>query len=716
MFVSTGKTVFEEITNDIVHNDPQILQGDTLQQRCTFHTGRGSITKIKAGYTVEIPGLLNGTPFIVAERDDEIPSGYNRLGYEINGSDSVVPGEFLTGTTEDREAGLLMAGTINGDQAVTVHNQHGYTLIAKKVWSDAAFMDDHDEIYFAVYRKGDGDSLSLIDGSVRQLGKTGTSLSWFFPDLEAGKNLNDYVVYEVMLNVPDGSTLTVDSSGKVTGYTTVSGDTNAITEGNIIRIKEGGVLTAGGTSNEHGYSASMEYVAGYSREVLTPGADGKYPNVRTDTVSNSRPGIKIVKTDMNGVPLEGAGFTFSNQNSLTKTFISDENGLVVVAYLLPDTNYLLTESDAPYGYRSLIDSLTIRVGEDGTVYVNGSATDPENGYYTVSQVLNPTATNMPTVTIKNQGVALKAVKIDSDSGRPLSDVKFALYKEVFATTGGMPDPTRPMPDYTPMEGYEALFTDDDGVIPKIVLKNAENPDGLPAGHYYLREEETPAGYVSLGIDIRINLSSSGQVTIQSAKRPAQAGKDWVIGDVPQNVASIDQISDSLLQITLKNTPKDPVRIKKVEMLSGKSLTGVKFELYRSNQVDEDGLPKKGETPVIEGTTDANGILLLGGLEGLYFLYETETLPGYSLLPGAIRIQSSAETNNVTAFLSGTRYLECKKITENGNTVWQIKVENSNGYELPQTGGRGTALFTAIGAILSGTAGAILTLKKRKEYA
>ena len=713
-FVSTGKTVFGEITDDIVDYDPEILLGDTLQQRCTFHTGRGSVSRIKAGYIVEIPGLLNGTPFIVAERDDEIPSGYNRLGYQTETS-GFVPGVLLTNTTEDREAGLLMAGTINGDQAVTVHNQHGYTLIAKKVWSDAAFMENHDEIYFAVYLKDDSGALSLIDGSVRQLGKTGTSLSWFFPDLEEGKNLNNYVVYEVMLKVPEGSSLVVDSSGKVTGYTTVSGDTTAITEENLIRIKEGDVLTAGGQSNEHGYSASMKYVAGYSREVLEPRTDGKYPNVRTDTVTNSRPGIKIVKTDINGVPLEGAGFTFSNQNSLTKTFISDENGLVVVAYLLPDTNYLLTESDAPYGYRALIDSLTIRVDGDGTVLVNDSADNPENGYYTVTQVQNPTAANMPTITIKNQGFTLKAVKIDSASGRPLSGVKFALYKEVFATTGGMPDPKRPMPDYTPMEGYKELITDSNGVIPKIVLKNAENPDGLPAGHYYLREVETPAGYVSLGIDIRINLSSSGQVTIQSAERTA-AGEDWLIDDVSSDIAEIKSISDSLLQITLKNTPKDPVRIKKVEMLSGNPLTGVKFELYRSNQVGEDGLPKQGETPAIEGTTDANGILTLGGLEGLYFLYETETLPGYNLLSGPIQIQSSAESDNVTAFLSGTGYLECKKITENGNTVWQIKVENSTGYELPQTGGRGTALFTALGGIMTATAGAILTHRKRKGNA
>ena len=120
--------------------------------------------------------------------------------------------------------------------------------------------------------------------------------------------------------------------------------------------------------------------------------------------------------------------------------------------------------------------------------------------------------------------------------------------------------------------------------------------------------------------------------------------------------------------------------------------------------------------MIAGTTDANGILTLGGLEGLYFLFETETLTGYNLLPGPIQIQSSAESDNVTAFLSGTGYLECKKIKESGNTVWQIKVENSTGYELPQTGGAGTVLFTVLGGIMTATAGAILTLRKRKEHA
>lgn len=729
-FVSTGKKVFSEITDDLVNNDPAILLGDTLQQRCTFHTGRGSVTRIKAGYTVEIPGLLNGTPFVVLERDGEIPSGYNRLGYEANDSGTVVTGELLTTTTEGKESSLLMAGTINGDQSVTVHNQHGYSLMAKKVWSDAAFMTDHDEIYFAVYLK-DGDALTLIPDSVRQLGKKGTSLSWFFPELAEGKSLNDYEVYEVMLKVPEGSTLgavTVDGNGKVSGYMTVDGDvetSQGITEANIIRIEEGETLIAGGTSNEHGYSASMEYVAGYSREVLVPGADGEYPNTRTDTVTNSRPGIKIVKTDDNDAephPLEGGVFTLSrsndgssNDDSSTKTFTSDENGLVVVAYLLPDTEYLLTESTAPYGYQALIDKVTIKVDVNGVVYVNGSNAGPENGYYTITQVATPTATNMPTVTIKNKDVRLKAVKIDSYTERPLAGVTFALYKEEYASTNGLPDPNRPMPDYTPMEGYEELVTDADGVIPRIKLKNADNPDGLPAGSYYLREKDAPAGYMSLGVDIRITISLTGEVTIQSAKRPEREGQDWAIGTISSDIAEIRTV-DGALQITVKNTPNDPIRIKKVDMVTGSILAGVSFDLYRSSQV-EDGKPRQNETPVLSGTTDEKGILNLGGLEGLYFLFETETLPGYNLLTGPITIQVDADNNTVTAQSGINGPLVCKKVKDDGGKdVWQITVENSAGVELPASGGPGTNLLYLLGSALVLFAGTVLVIARRRGWA
>ncbi len=703
-FVSTGKTDFDEITDDIVNNNPDILLGDTLQQRCTFYTGRGSISQIKADYIVEIPDLMNGTPFIVVERDNEIPAGYNRLGYTLNysalNSDTV-----MTEQTEDSETSSLIAGTIQGSQSVTVHNQHGYTLTVNKVWSDAAFMENHDHIYFAVYLKGEGGTSTLVPNSVRQLGRTSTSLNWFFPELAEGKNLNDYEVYEVALTVPEGGALTVDSSRRVSGYT------------DITKIEEGGTLIAGGKSNEHGYSASMEYTASYSREVLTVGTNGKYPNTRTDTVYNSRAGLKIVKTDTKDKALEGAVFTLSKKGEADPTkikrFVSDETGLIAVAYLKPDTEYTLTETFAPCGYEALIHQLTIRVNEQGKVFIDNSETNPENGYYTVTQVENPTAANMPVVSIRNQDYTLKAVKIDSYTGNPMQGVTFALYKEVYVSTNGIPDPTRPRPDYTPMEGYESLVTKADGTIPGIVLKNSANPNGLTAGNYYLREVETPAGYIAMDSDIRISISSTGQVTLESAVRPTQSGKDWTIGTVSSNVAEIGQNSDGSLQITVKNTPKDPVRIRKLDMGTGNTpLAGVKFELYKSGQIDSaSGLPAEGETPVFTGTTDENGILNLGGLEGLYFLYETETLPGYILLSGPVQIVTYE--NSVMASLNSAT-LNCKKVKDgNGKDVWEITVYNSSGYELPSTGGPGTTLLTVLGGVLIALAGVLLVIRQKR---
>ena len=173
----------------------------------------------------------------------------------------------------------------------------------------------------------------------------------------------------------------------------------------------------------------------------------------------------------------------------------------------------------------------------------------------------------------------------------------------------------------------------------------------------------------------------------------------------------------IMQITVKNTPKDPVRIKKLEMGTTHVLEGVGFDLYKISQIGDNGLPREGETPVVSGHTDEYGLLLLGGLEEntSYYLFETEALPGYNMLTGPVVI-TTAGPNTINASLNNTPLTRRQETDENGNTVWEITVYNSTGYELPSTGGRGTALFTAVGGIMTAAAGAILTLKRRKERA
>ena len=687
-FVSTGKTTFSELSTV----KPEGEWKSEAEQATFYSSPGGAIDNIKAGYSVEIPGLMAGTPYYIEERSDEIPAGYYLIDYTTT-----------TGAYSSENQGAKgSSGSIAADdtnRTVTVHNQHGYGLVVNKIWSDAAFMESHDDIYFGVYLD-DG----LVENSVRRLHHPATSVNWFFPELADGKTLKDYLVYELELTAEEGGITVDETTGAVSGYS------------GITKKDQDSSIDVGGISNEHGYSVSYSYTVGYDRQVLTEEEIANKINSRTDTVTNSRPGIKFMKTDLHGNVLEGARFVLTDGDKITKTFTSDESGLIVVAYLENNKVYTLTETSAPYGYLTLISSVTVEKRiEDGktVVYVNGSPLDDTNGFYTVTQVGEPTADNMPTVTIKNKAYTLQAVKEDSYSNEAMAGVKFALYKEVNEAGTG-----NPMPDYYPMSGYENLVTDENGIIPKIAMKNSEKPTGLTAGTYYLREVETPSGYNSLGIYLRIIISETGEISLQSATRPSQSGS-WTFGEVSDSLATVAYIEAAgIMQITVKNTPKDPVRIKKMEMLSEtKVLAGVGFNLYKISQIGDNHLPRDGEIPIVSGHTDENGLLLLIGLEEntSYYLFETEALPGYNMLTGPVMI-TTAGKNTVSASLNGTP-LTCVKVQdENNNDVWEITVYNSTGYALPSTGGIGTALFTALGGIMAATAGAILTLKRRREPA
>ena len=697
-FVSTGKTLFSELST-------QKAAGEWKSEadKATFYTSPGGmIDNIKADYTIEIPGLMAGTLYYIEERAEETPSGYNLIGY------TTTEGAYSAGTQITGEnSGVIK--TSDENRTVSVHNQHGYGLVADKDWSDAPFMASHEDIYFGVYLDG-----SLLEDSVRQLHYPATSINWFFPELAVNKTLNDYQVYELELTPNADGSISVDpDTGVVSGSYTV------------IKKEENESINVGGISNEHGYSVSYSYTVSYDRQKLSTQDIANKVHSRTDTISNSRPGIKFVKTDLGGNPLAGAKFVLTDESgTVRKTFTSSEDGLIVVAYLENDKVYTLTETAAPYGYQTLVSSITIKkCVENGVTkvyvnneYVNGAVTDTDGtDLYKVVQVDDPTADNMPTITIRNKDYTLKAVKVDAYSNEPMKDVKFALYKEVYETIGGVPDHDYPMPDYNPMDGYESLTTDADGVIPGIFMKNYQTPGGLTAGTYYLREE-TPSGYNSLGSDIRITISDTGVVTLQSATRPAQSGH-WTFGDVSESIATV-AYSEGIMLITVKNTPKDPVRIKKLEMgTTDKVLEGVGFALYKIGQIGDDGLPRSGEESVKSDSTDKDGILLLDGLEEntSYYLYETQALPGYNMLTAPVVI-TTAGPNTINASLNGTP-LNCQRVTDtNGNYVWEITVYNSTGYELPSTGGSGTSLNYLLGIMLTAFAGFGLVMRKRRRVA
>ena len=158
--------------------------------------------------------------------------------------------------------------------------------------------------------------------------------------------------------------IAVDIEGNIIGYS------------DVYPIHEGGTLTVGGTPVGGTHQDGYEYDVHYEQGEQTTHNE----NVRTDKVTNSRPGIELYKTDWEGTNLQGAVFTLKDSDEkdvAASKYTSDETGLITIAYLNAGT-YTLQETEVPKGYTVLDHPITIIVNEDGltsreAVYAGGDA-------------------------------------------------------------------------------------------------------------------------------------------------------------------------------------------------------------------------------------------------------------------------------------------------------------------------------------------------------
>ena len=460
-FVSIGKDNYGDLT-------------EAEKLAVTFQTSmNGAISKIPAEYKIEVRDLMVGTKFRVEERESEMPEGYSFIRYEREGNSYITNGEAIN------------AGTIreNESPAVEVHNRRGFGLTVKKVWSDASFMENHGDVYFAVFVND-----SLIPGTVRRMKSPSTSLYYYFDSLNDGTTIDDYAIREVKLN---GSDYTVNaSSGAVTLNSTQA-----------VPIEEGGKISVTAKSKEDGTTKLYDYAVSYTEPEIKGSAEG-IRNLRTDTVINSRHGIRLMKKDWSGNALSGAEFTLTDASGSAigaGTYTSDSEGLITIAYINVDTEYTLTETKTPSGYHGMQEALKFRLNsDDNTVEIISG----EEGYYELAQA---SGDDMASITVRNRAFTLKAVKqgirIDG-SEENLSGVHFALHREVDV------DGTVSM-DFDPMTGYEDLVTNANGVIPQI-------DQSLAPGTYYLKEKEAAAGYEKLVNVIRFTVTQTGAVILTDA--------------------------------------------------------------------------------------------------------------------------------------------------------------------------------------------------------
>ena len=165
--------------------------------------------------------------------------------------------------------------------------------------------------------------------------------------------------------------------------------------------------------------------------------------------------------------------------------------------------------------------------------------------------------------------------------------------------------------------------------------------------------------------------------------------------------------------------------------NGGNLRNVKFKLH--NDTDDcyiiaeqkDGIyyAKGFTTKKADATTfvpNSSGHIVVKGLEDdAYSLTEIATDKGYVLLKDAIKIVIKTTENGQcekcgAKLLTASATVNGKGVTmSEGNAVVPLTVVNNPGFDLPQTGGYGTWMFTIGGVALLGTA-AFIVIRSRKH--
>ena len=646
-FISIGKTNYADLTPE-------------ERKAVTFNTSmNGSITKIPAFYTVEVRGILAGTQYRLEERPGEVPDGYSYRDYTKD----------ETARIEDRRGvpGVVDTVVADKDPHVDVNNLKGWGLRVNKIWTDKEFMSGRDATYFAVFTD-DGSSLTLVDGSVRQLKYGEESLYWYYRPLPVtGVPFDNYEIREVKLTNP-----VVDEEGNV------SYDSLEI-------LGDGASFELNGTQKGESTPDTFRYTVLYDKGTVEQGS-----NVRTDKATNNRPGIVLRKESWSaegehGAPLEGATFTLKDSRGETiGTFASDETGLITVAFLGDDTNYTLTETSAPQGYHGLEGPMTIRLNEGTDIKVSGI----DSKYY----VLEQNEGSPPTLTIKNRPYQLKVVKEGEQSDGsigPLSNVHFELHRET--TQGGIT-----IMDPAVLEGYEDLVSGSDGTIPQL-------DNTLTARVYYLKEIAALGGYDLLS-PVRFQITPAGAVVLTP--------HDNV------EIRSEEQSDDTLLYtITLTNRlSAAPVAVKKVsyDNTAGteEPLGDVGFTVYRA---ERDGSSyRKGEKLYDWISAQDTGMLFDGSLQrGAYLLEEkpATTPDGYHCLTGLVWIEVSASDVNA-GYLETSGIETVVRVDKTDPAHPVVIIRNTTGVELPMTGGPGTTALYMIGALLLAVSAVGLIARRR----
>lgn len=132
----------------------------------------------------------------------------------------------------------------------------------------------------------------------------------------------------------------------------------------------------------------------------------------------------------------------------------------------------------------------------------------------------------------------------------------------------------------------------------------------------------------------------------------------------------------------------------------------KYSLVDKTEVQTDVTTSKTVTAFV----DSNGFLVIEGLcDGDYTITETKAPPGYTGITSSITFSISS-----TPDLTGPHWkVDGTETTPDGTILHSVEVTNTQGINLPTTGGIGTVIFYVTGGILL-LGGAVMLLRKKEQ--
>lgn len=297
--------------------------------------------------------------------------------------------------------------------------------------------------------------------------------------------------------------------------------------------------------------------------------------------------IRVVKNDETNNVLSGAVFTLYDENMLqVDTAESGTAGEALFEGLAYGT-YYLQETKAPDGYVRDTGIYKVLVASDVvvTTYVKEDTTEEE------LTIINKKS-NAPFISVKIK-------KTDGETGTPLANATFELYKSGVAT------------------GITAV-TDNEGIAYFKRVQVRDDPQGTT---YSIKEISAPAGYIM----------SSGEINLGDREEVNKYGDPKVDG--APNLTD-DEIlwaggTSSLTGFaTITNEPmKGSLWITKTGATSSVLLAGAEFTLYKEDKTT----PVTGTGITNPAKTNANGIAVFSNLpRGVYYVRETKAPKGYTI--------------------------------------------------------------------------------------